>query len=294
MDWGKEKYINSVNLKIHTDFPYLVLDVVNDQSYPRNPGFQVMHWHEVLQFIYLLQGKIAVHMLEHAIQVQQGEGIFINKDVVHDVRRLGNCHYNSFIFPAYFLEFYTGSPAKSLIDGVIANAQFPFYRFTPEIDWHREVLAILQQLVELERSKTEFYAYEVLVRLSMLWLAMRKRIILPPEKEINPVNTRMHKILRYIEQHYAEDVALEDLSKSANISKSECSRCFKLSLNTTPYQYLMEFRLSKAAQLLKTTDETIGNLAAKVGFHQQSHFGKCFREKTGYSPREYRKKMKEK
>ena len=38
--------INSVNLNADSDFPYLVLDVVGDQSYPRNPGFQVMHWHE--------------------------------------------------------------------------------------------------------------------------------------------------------------------------------------------------------------------------------------------------------
>ena len=41
-------YINSVNLNQNTDFPYLVLDVVNDNSYPLNPGFQVMHWHEDL------------------------------------------------------------------------------------------------------------------------------------------------------------------------------------------------------------------------------------------------------
>ena len=59
-------------------------------------------------------------------------------------------------------------------------------------------------------------------------------------------------------------------------------------MNTTPYKYLTEFRLSKAAQLLTKTNEPVGNIAAAVGFHQMSHFGKCFREKTGYSPREYR------
>lgn len=49
----KNNYINSVNLNINSDFPYLVLDVINDIAYPRNPGFQVMHWHEDLQFITL-------------------------------------------------------------------------------------------------------------------------------------------------------------------------------------------------------------------------------------------------
>lgn len=53
-------YINSVNLNAGWDFPYLVLDVINDQSYPRNPGFQVMHWHEDLQFIYVLDGEVEI------------------------------------------------------------------------------------------------------------------------------------------------------------------------------------------------------------------------------------------
>ena len=119
-----------------------------------------------------------------------------------------------------------------------------------------------------------------------------KKITLPPEGKESVANLRMQKILRYIEKHYAEDITLADLSKSANISKSECSRCFRLSLNTTPYKYLTEYRLAMAAKLLKTTNEPVGNIAASVGFHQMSHFGKCFREKTGYSPKAYREMTK--
>ena len=51
----KAAFINSVNLNADTDFPFLVLDVINDRSYPKNPGFLVMHWHEDLQFIYVLK-----------------------------------------------------------------------------------------------------------------------------------------------------------------------------------------------------------------------------------------------
>ena len=117
---------------------------------------------------------------------------------------------------------------------------------------------------------------------------MIKNVSIPPEKLENAVNTRMQKILRYIAEHYAEDLTLKDLADSANISKSECSRCFRLSLNTTPCKYLTEYRLAQAAELLKRTDESVGNIAARVGFCQISHFGKCFKEKTGCSPRAYR------
>jgi len=71
---------------------------------------------------------------------------------------------------------------------------------------------------------------------------------------------------------------------------SSVSNCFFRC--TPPYQYLMEYRLAKAAQLLKDTDLPIGEVAAGVGFQQMSHFGKCFREKTGLSPRDYRKQSR--
>ena len=288
MDLDREQYINSVNLNIDTDFPYLVLDVINDNSFPRNPGFHVMHWHEDLQFILVLEGTIEVQTLDTSVLIRTGEGLFINKNVVHDVRRLENCHYNSFLFPAYFLEFYAGSPAKDFVDSVTSNDRMAFIHFTTALDWHKEVIAQLKKLVQIEKNKTDFYVYEVLVRLSLLWLVMRRHVTLPQEQRESIVRLRMQKILRFIEEHYAEDITLTDLSMSANISKSECSRCFKLSMNTTPYKYLTEYRLSKAAQLLKKTNEPIGNIAAAVGFHQMSHFGKCFKEKTGCSPKAYR------
>ena len=100
---------------------------------------------------------------------------------------------------------------------------------------------------------------------------------------------RMAIFLHYIETHYATPLSLEALAKSAHVSKSECLRCFKESLQIAPYQYVMEYRLSKAAELLRSTDMPVGSIAVQVGFQQLSHFGKYFREKTGMSPREYRK-----
>ena len=259
----------------------------------RNPGFQVMHWHEDLQFIYVLSGAVEVKTLDDTVSMQAGEGIFINKNVVHFVRRTGECHYNSFIFPAQFLEFSFHSPAKLFVDDIIENEQFSLFHFTRGEEWQEKALSLLCRLSELEKNKTEFYVYEVLVLLASLWLIMRKNILLPLKQQENTVSMRMQKFLRHIEQHYPEDLTLADIAGSASVSKSECLRCFNLSLQTTPYKYLMEYRLSKAAELLKKTDQPVSDVAACVGFHQISHFGKCFKEKTGYSPREYRNVEKE-
>lgn len=291
---NRNTYINSVNLKDGTDFPYLVLDVRNDESYPRNPGFQVMHWHEDLQFIYILEGEIAVSTLSDCIPLRQGEGVFINKNVVHLVRKVGSCHYNSFIFPDYFLKFYPGGPAERMVDKIVGQPTLPILaiRNTKEND---SVLQALQKLHLLKAQRDEKDSYEILLTLCSLWLAFSRTVTVP---EVSPQHRTLAErtavFLQYIALHYAEDVSLDALAASANVSKSECLRCFKAVLHTTPYRYLTEYRLSKAAERLRQTDKPITAIAAEVGFSHLSHFGKCFREKTGLSPSEYRNRHQQK
>ena len=182
-----------------------------------------------------------------------------------------------------------GGPARAFVDSVAGKEQLPFFYFEPGVDWNKRVLSMLQKLSALEKEKTEFYVYEVLVLLSEIWLLICKNISMPLERKKSVTEVRMQIFLNHIEQHYSEDLSLADLAKSANVSKSECLRCFKQSMGTTPYKYLMEYRMSQAAALLKRTDDTIESIANKVGFGQASNFGKFFREKTGLSPKEYRK-----
>lgn len=284
-----DAYINSVNLNQQTNFPYLVLDVVNDQSTPRNPGFQVMHWHEDLQFILVLAGEIEVVTLASCLRLRQGEGVFINKNIVHLVRKVGPCHYNSFIFPDRLLKFYPGSPAGPIVEQITGQTALPLcaLRDTPA---NREVLRALYQLSQLEQQKTALYPYAVLTALCQLWLAFLQHSA-PPEKPLPHTvsEERTAAFLQYIDAHFGEDVTLADLAASASVSKSECLRCFKTVLHTTPYQYLLEVRLSRAAELLRTTDAPVSTIAAECGFGHLSHFGKCFKEKTGLSPTAYRK-----
>ena len=230
----KENYINSININSDTNFPYLVLDVENGRSYPRNPGFQVMHWHEDLQFIYVLSGSVTVKTLTDTVAVRQGEGIFINKNVVHFVGSGGECHYNSFIFPAQLLEFSLYSPAKQFVDCIVENEQFQLFHFTQREQWQDNVLQYLYRLSMLYKNKTEFYVYEVQVLLVTLWLTMRKNLGLPAKCKESVASICMQKFLYYIAQHYAEELTLENIAASANVSKSACAKYFHLNLQTTP------------------------------------------------------------
>ena len=287
-----DQYINSVNLNRDSNFPYLVLNVVNGNSYPRNPGFRVMHWHEDIQFIYLLDGTIEGVTLENRWVLHKGEGLFINKNVVHLVDKVDACHYNSFLFPDYFLRFYLGSPAEQIVSQIVGLEDLPVVPIKNTQE-NIAVLNTLRKLSSLEQDKTSLYPYAVLSTLCSLWLEFCRTVRIPEKEKTknSQISNRMAVFLQYIALHYQEDISLESLAKSANVSKSECLRCFNTALQTTPYKYLTEYRLSKAADLLKNTNKLIETIAYDVGFHHVSHFGKCFREKTGFSPSTYRKKF---
>lgn len=227
-------YINSVNLNAKTDFPYLFMEIINNQSYPMNPGFRVMHWHEDIQFIYVLSGDVSIKTLQGETVVLPGEAVFINKNVVHLVAHEGVCHYYSFVFPDYFLKFYFGSPAAKFVDRITGSAQLSIYLFSSEISWSASIRNELEKLIKLEKNKSEYYSYEVLTYLSNLWLIFCENLSMPESKTEDALNTRMQTFLQYIDQHYSEEISLDELAKSANVSKSECMRCFKKSVQMTP------------------------------------------------------------
>ena len=100
---------------------------------------------------------------------------------------------------------------------------------------------------------------------------------------------RVKLCINYMQEHYSEELSLEAVARAANIGKRECTRCFMRCINTTPFKYLNNYRIQKAAALLLETDRTIMEISNDCGFSSASYFGKLFREKTGMTPLQYRK-----
>lgn len=285
-----EDYPNAANLSGNTGFPFFIRDAYNGVFSKGDIDLGILHWHEDLQFIYVLEGKALVKTLEDERLISAGEAIFTNSGVVHySICKSAPCHYKLFRFPEQFITFYMGSPAETLTRSITKNPAVSLVTLTPEQQWCKEALLILKKLSEPMNSQQRIYPYEVLCHLTQLWLIMLKNIESKKSMPESIIGQRMRIILEYINEHYDENLTLDDLAASCNISKSEILRCFKATLQTTPYRYLMDYRIKKAADLLAEKELSIGEIAALTGFHQQSYFGKCFRERFNCSPSEYRK-----
>ena len=160
------------------------------------------------------------------------------------------------------------------------------------VEWCNAALQLLQRLADLEKEKEtdSLYEYEVLESLAELWQIILRHVDVREAETEDPASIRMRKFLEYIEENLDQAISLEEMAASAGVSKTEALSCFHKTLQMTPYSYVMEVRLSKAADLLAETGLSVGEIASKTGFNQQSYFGKRFKEKTGMTPLEYRKR----
>ncbi len=93
----------------------------------------------------------------------------------------------------------------------------------------------------------------------------------------------------YMGAHIQENITLDELAKSANMSRSEYCIRFKKLFNDTPMQYLINMRLNKAVKLLQDEKLQITDIASDCGFFDNSHMTRFFRKKYNMTPREYRK-----
>lgn len=105
------------------------------------------------------------------------------------------------------------------------------------------------------------------------------------------INTphRINEIITYIQNHYKEDISNDSLGRLLGYHPNYLNRIMRMYTKKTLHQYLLEYRISKAIDLMYISDEPISEIALKVGFKDPSHFSKLFKQKIGLSPSAYRK-----
>ncbi len=99
----------------------------------------------------------------------------------------------------------------------------------------------------------------------------------------------VYKILRYIGDHYGENITMNDLSAVTGLSPDYMTRKFKAALYMTPSEYVRKFRISRAMELLCTTDLSVADVAKRTGFSDISLFSRVFKQEVGLPPASYRK-----
>ena len=103
-----------------------------------------------------------------------------------------------------------------------------------------------------------------------------------------PHTVYTEQAIRYIEKEYMYDISVVDIAKQIGITRSYLAKCFNNTINMSPKQYIIKYRMEKACEFLKTTNMNITETAEAVGYTNSLTFSKAFKNYFGVSPAEWR------
>ena len=266
-------------------------------SYPDYSA--VSHWHADLEFILIRKGKMTYNVNGDLIELTQNNGIMVNSRQLHYgfSAEHNECEFICLLLSPELLKgnewFY-----HNYIENMIENPSCP-YLYLSHDNWQA---AIIEKIDMLYHSLTDscddapandLIYFELLENfysiMKMLYenLPVTQQVTKRESSEI----TSLKNMITYMEKHFMEHIALEDISLAGSCCKSKCSLLFKKYLRDTPISYLTKFRLRKSLTALLETDSCITDIAYEYGFGGASYYCETFRKYYGISPLKFKKEQ---
>ena len=125
----------------------------------------------------------------------------------------------------------------------------------------------------------------------MYVLALTSRYYVSDKYATKNIDSRMQKVMEYIYLWYAKDLSLNELAEVASLSVSRFSSLFKQTFGLYPLQYIINYRIKRACDLLRHTEYSITTIAEMVGFEDPLYFSRVFKKQMNVNPTLYRQKM---
>lgn len=238
------------------------------------------HYHPEMEIVFILEaGQVKLNNLTYDVKAQ--DLVIICPNTAH----LINCNYKSIVF---HLDFIGLKNLDAISKQYLAPIQEGTMTIEPIIEDY-EILNIVSQLVDIIEAKEPFYELLVKEILCSFFYALYTGEYV---KENNGGNILSYgvisKAIDYIEENYQQNITLETLAGICNYSKSYFMKVFKERTGKTSNDYLIEYRLNKALELLEYSTHPIHEIITMVGFFNVSNFNRLFKKRFGISPERYR------
>ena len=278
----------------HTDklFPHSSVYVEPEKF----PGKNIpWHWHEDIEVLYVLQGSMEIKTPNNAYIISEGDSVFINTNVMHFQRPLGNTKVitlNQIFHPSIIYGSIDSIFYIKYVLPVLSCKELDIMIFGQEQVIDRKVTQLIRLSQDISDEKKTGYELEVRNALSSMFLLVFEKaseIIAAKRITASQGEDRLKIMMEYIHANFMNKVSLKDIAYSANISEREAIRTFNNILNIPPFTYLTQYRIRMATSLLSDPEYSITQASYDCGFCSASYFGKEFKKIVGMTPAEYRK-----
>lgn len=172
---------------------------------------------------------------------------------------------------------------SSAVREITGEAYVPY--FTEQVVFRSELVPLLRELhLMIMQDEKDFRKEE------LFYLLLEQLIEEYADRELPAPNIApsagIQGVCDFLQQHYMDNITLNDLSRLVGLSKYYLLRSFTKQEGISPYNYLITVRINKAKKLLEQGVSPV-ETALRTGFVDQSHFSNFFKKQIGLTPRQY-------
>lgn len=277
------KYIGYCEKKEHgtREFPcecYHVTDV-----HPRYS--MIYHWHNECELILIRRGSFCLNVDSREYTLREGDCAFVVGGAIHGGEPDG-CVYDCLVFDAATL--LKCCPAcASMMRPILNRDKQAVLIFEKEGNLSKQAGNIIDCMHRKEYTY-EFSVQSGLLTLFGMILEMKSCFA---EETVSAAETKKKQkfknVLTYIENHFHEQVTLEQMAEECGMNRNYFCRAFKEYTGRTPVEYLNYYRIQIACEMIAGTKEKLSEISKKCGFNDYSYFIKVFKLQKGVTPRDY-------
>lgn len=286
------EYQNYHETKSHTasEFPYNTYLC----SIPLDFTLVPLHWHAELEIVVIKKGTGLISVDFEKRTVSSGDIVFIRPGQLHSIEQNGarKMEYENIILkPELLISGEADLCARQFITPLMKGELRCVTFLTPAVPGYPEISDCISRIDHLCEKRPDGYQLAVkgfLFQLIFLLLSHRQKKSTSPALQTKSLE-KIKTILKYVEEHYADHITIDDMAAITFYSKSHFMKFFKAHMGTGFIEYLNDYRLTIAERLLRTSDATVLEIAEKSGFDNLSYFNRMFKRKYGQSPGKQRK-----
>ena len=240
----------------------------------------IPHTHGFAQLLLVLSGQGVFEVDGRALRMRPGDLLIVNPDVEHSERCVGEepLDYIMLGVDRLAFSFDADSTPFGCLENNIQSARLRFY--------FQEILREMQE----KGLHSERIASDLLE--ALLLTVVRDTGFVSAAYEPARSSRESGAVKRYLDANYGQEITLDLLAQRTNLNKYYLVHAFTRAHGVSPINYLISRRIEAAKHLLESSDQSIAQIAATVGFSSQSYFSQSFRRLVSCTPAQYRKQAR--
>lgn len=274
IDMNEYKHENILH-KRHFALQFSIrFEVVDDVNF-----YSPFHWHNHIELLYLLEGKIDFKVEDRKYLLTEGDMIIVNSELIHSSKLCGHAKYILLQVP---LSAFEG--VYEDIENVVFKEKLSSSEAEALFSYLKKLLKFVDDRKPENRVKFISLFYDFFYQLFSAYQVENTRKTVVSYYGIN----RISPVMAYVEKEFRNKISLKEAAQILNVSPEHMCRLFKKYTDMTFNEYLMSLRISAFYQMLQNTNQKISVILEECGITNYKVFIREFKKTFGKTPEKLR------